>query len=126
MVLSKRIEMGAMSQNELKRLREEHPDSYAWVVVGEKTLVVGAGLEAACVAGALKAKNPVVKAAFGVGAAISMFIAGAGGYIMGTEAEAVIREDEAVRAEQEPIDVEASEGEPEDPDDDPDDGIIIE
>ena len=126
-ILSKRVPKGGNAMNYVQ-FANEHPDSHRFIQAGiTKGMLFGAGLEAACVEGALKTKNPLAKAAFGAGAVVGMFFCAAGGYIMGCELEAAeYLSDETPEEEEDdlPDDFLEEEGEPEEP---PiDDGIIIE
>lgn len=127
--LSKRLQR-VVKPDEYKKFAETHPESHNLISAGiTKGMLFGAGLEAACVTGFVKTKNPLARAVFGVGAGIGMIFCAAGGYVMGCELEASdhledITPEDATdeNVEDELVDVE--EGDPENPTDD--DGIIIE
>ena len=129
-ILSKRIP-NAVKPMDYVQFANEHPDSHSFIQAGiTKGMLFGAGLEAACVAGALKTKNPAAKVAFGAGAIVGMLFCAAGGYIMGCELEAAewIPEEEPVEEfedEENIPDDFLEEDEPEEPEPG-DDGIIIE
>lgn len=102
----------------------KYPKSYDWIANGGvKTMLIGGAIEAACVTGFTKTKNPVARVAFGTGAAFGMILTAAGGWVMGSEIEAIRWHEEQEALELEPEDYD--ENEPEEPENE-DDSIIIE
>lgn len=104
-------------------LKSTDPSSYYWVDAGLcKCLLVGTAIEAACVTGIRKVKNPVAKAGLVAGAAIGAAITAAGGMMAGAELEAYERETDVEEVE----DFEEDDENEDEPEESEDDGVTIE